>query len=221
VKLIVTGATGMVGEGVLLEALATADVERVLVVARRSTGRAHPKLTELIVADFMKLDDVADQLAGYDGCLYCAGKTSLGMSEADYTKLTYDTPIAFARVLLARNPGGLVMAHVSGRSTDATEQGKVMWARVKGRAENALTHMGFKGAYNFRPALMIPTEGQKNVPTVGRVLLPVLAPLFRAFSPNSVCTLAELGRAMINAVRSGAPKSVLEVADIKALAART
>src|ERR1700759_901854 len=136
-RVILTGATGMVGEGVLLTCLDHPAVARVLSVSRKPSGHSHPKLEELIVSDFLQLDPVADRLSGYDACFYCAGISSAGMSEADYTRITFETPLQFANTLLPRNPG-LVFGHITGGHTDSTEQGRVMWARVKGRAENAL-----------------------------------------------------------------------------------
>jgi uncharacterized protein YbjT (DUF2867 family) len=214
-KVILTGATGMVGEGVLLECLENPLVERVLSVSRRTSGRTHPKLTELLVPDFRDVSAVEGALTGYDGCFYCAGISSVGKSEADYTVVTYDTPVAFATTLLRLNPG-MVLVHVSGAHTDSTEAGKLMWARVKGKAENALMGLPFKGVYNFRPGLMKPTPGQKNIK--GGVLFVVLYPLLSLFF--SGMRLSDVGRAMINAVRFGAPKPVLEVADIRQLAAQ-
>jgi len=158
-KIIVTGTTGMVGEGILLHCLNDPGVEKVLSVSRKTSGHTHPKLTELLVPDFMKLDAVESQLTGYDACFYGAGISSVGLSEADYTRITYDTPVHFATVLARLNPK-LVMVHVSGRSTDSTEQGKVMWARVKGKAENDLMKLPLKAVYNFRPALMKPVAGR-------------------------------------------------------------
>lgn len=215
-KVILTGATGMVGEGVLLECLANPAVERVLSVVRRSSGRNHPKLTEVIVKDFRELGPVEAQLTGYDACFYCAGISSLGMSEADYTVVTYDTPLAFATSLARLNPG-MTLVHVSGSHTDSTEQGKVMWARVKGRAENALMRLPFKGVYNFRPSLMKPTPGQERVKG-GYLLVKVLYPILNVFFPGM--SLKDVAQAMINAVHYGAPKHVLEVADMRELAAR-
>jgi len=213
-KVIVTGATGMVGEGVLLECLANPAVEAVLAVARKTCGHTHPKLTECLVPDFRELGAVEPELAGYDACFYCAGVSSVGMGEAEYTVVTYDTPLAFATTLARLNPG-MVMVHVSGAHTDGTERGKVMWARVKGRAENALMKLGFRGVYNFRPGLMKPVPGQKNLKRSYRLMLPlvpVMGLFFRAL------TLSDVGKAMIRCVRSGAPKNVLEVPDIEALA---
>jgi len=212
-KVIVTGGTGMVGEGVLLECLSNPEVERVLSISRRPAGHTHAKLTELLVPDFRELGGVEAQLTGYDACFYCAGISSVGMNEADYTRITYDTPLAFAQTLARLNPS-LVLVHVSGSHTDSTEQGKVMWARVKGKAENALMRLPLRGVYNMRPSLMKPVACQKNVKTGYRILL-VLYPLMNLFLPG--LTLNQVGRAMIRCVREGAPKQVLEPADIKAL----
>jgi len=211
-RVILTGVTGMVGEGALLECLENAEVEKVLSVSRKPTNHDHPKLEQLLVPDFRKLEDVEDKLTGYDACFYCAGISSAGMKEADYTVITYDTPIAFATTLARLNPN-MVLVHVSGASTDGTEKGRVMWARVKGRAENALMKLPFKGVYNFRPGLMTPKPGQKHVKTIFRVGL-VLVPLLKLFFP--ALTLAQVGQAMIRCVKSGAPKQVL-VKDIAAL----
>jgi uncharacterized protein YbjT (DUF2867 family) len=213
-KVIVTGATGMVGEGVLLECLANPAVERVLSVSRKPCGHTHPKLEECLVSDFRELGAVEARLAGYDGCFSCAGVSSVGMSEAEYTVITLDTPLAFATTLARLNPD-MVMLHISGASTDGTERGKVMWARVKGRAENALMRLGFRGVYNFRPGLMKPVPGQKNLKRSYRValpLLPVAGLFFRTL------TLSQVGKAMIRCVQSGAPRQVLEVRDIEAVA---
>lgn len=216
VKVILTGATGMVGEGVLLECLENPVVERVLSVSRRTCGRTHEKLTEVLVPDFRELGGVEAELTGYDACFYCAGISSVGLKEAEYTVITYDTPVAFASTLARLNPG-MTFVHVSGSQTDGTEKGKVMWARVKGRAENALMRLPFKAVYNFRPAFMKPTAGQKNV--IGgywlvRILYPILTLVFPGMQ------LRDVARAMINAVRFGAPKPVLEVAELRELAAR-
>ena len=215
VKVIITGTTGMVGEGVMLECLANPAVERVLAVSRRPSGHAHPKLEECLVADFRELGSVEPRLSGYDGCFYCAGVSSVGKSEAEYTATTYDTPLALATALSRLNPN-MVLVHVSGASTDSSERGPVMWARVKGKAENALSRLPFRAVYHFRPGLMKPAIGQKNLKRLYRVLL-VFYPLLRLLF--TALTLHEVGRAMIRCVQSGAPKSVLEVPDIKALGA--
>ncbi len=213
-RVILTGVTGMVGEGVLLECLENDAVEKVLAVSRKPTSHTHPKLEQLQIPDFRNTADVEDKLTGYDGCFYCAGVSSIGMSEADYTVISHDTPVAFATTLARLNPN-MVFTYVTGASTDSTEQGKTMWARVKGRAENALMRLPFKGVYNFRPGLMTPKPGQKHLKASYRVALvfsPVLKLFFRAL------TLSQVGRAMIRCVQSGAPKQVLEIPDIAALA---
>jgi uncharacterized protein YbjT (DUF2867 family) len=212
-KVIITGSTGMVGEGVLLECLANPEVERVLSIARRPCGHTHPKLSELLVPDFRDLSAVEAELVGYDACFYCAGVSSVGMNEAEYTKITYDTPLAFAQTLARLNPN-LVLVHVSGSHTDGTEQGKVMWARVKGKAENALMRLPFRGVYNMRPGLMKPVNGQKNIKRSYRFML-VFYPVMNLFFPG--LTLNQVGRAMIRCAREGAPKQVLEPTDIAAL----
>ncbi len=213
-KVIVTGATGMVGEGVLLECLANAAVEKVLSISRKSCGHTHPKLEECLVGDFRELGSVESRLAGYDACFYCAGVSSVGMNEADYTVVTYNTPVAFASTLARLNPE-MVLVHVSGARTDGTEQGKVMWARVKGKAENALMKLGFRAVYNFRPGLMKPVRGQKNLKRSYRMMLP-LVPIMGLFF--EALGLNDVGKAMIRCAQSGAPKHVLEIADIAALA---
>ena len=215
-KVLLTGATGMVGEGVLLECLDNPAIERVCSVSRRSCERTHPKLSEALVPDFRDLDSVETMLCGYDACFYCAGISSVGLGEAEYTVITYDTPLAFATTLSRLNPQ-MTFVHVSGAHTDSTEQGKAMWARVKGRTENALVRVPFKGVYNFRPSLMKPTPGQTKVKG-GYRLIRVLYPLLSLFFPGM--SLRDLARAMINAVRFGAPKHVLEVADLRQLAKR-
>jgi uncharacterized protein YbjT (DUF2867 family) len=213
VKVIITGATGMVGEGVMLECLSNSAVERVLAVARRPSGHTHPKLEECLVRDFRDLASVEPRLSGYDACFYCAGVSSVGLGEAEYTALTYETPLAFATALARLNPN-MVLVHVSGASTDSSERGPVMWARIKGKAENALSRLPFRAVYHFRPGLMKPVAGQKNLKRLYRALL-VFYPLMKLFM--SALSLHTVGRAMIRCVQSGAPKSVLEVADIRAL----
>ncbi len=216
-KIILTGATGMVGEGVLLESLRHPAVEQVLIVNRRHLPLTHPKLRELLVPDFMHLDEAAAQLTGYDACFYCAGISSAGMSEADYTHITYDITLHFAATLLSLNPQ-MTFCFVSGAQTDSTEKGRIMWARVKGRTENALTSIGFPREVNFRPGFMKPVPGQRNV----RSYYPIIAALFPVLIllfPNHGCTLEQVGLAMIHAALRGSPKSILENKDIRALAA--
>jgi uncharacterized protein YbjT (DUF2867 family) len=182
-------------------------------VNRKHYDLEHPKLKECIIPDFMKLGDLSAQLSGYDACFYCAGVSSVGMDEAKYTYITYDTTLNFAEKLAALNPG-MVFTYVSGSSTDSTEKGRSMWARVKGRTENALMRLPFRGVYNFRPGGMTPVKGQKNVKTLFKVFIPV----FSLLMPKWMCSLDELGQAMIHAVTKGYAKQVLEIKDIKVLA---
>lgn len=203
----------MVGEGVLLECLENKNVTEVLIVNRKHYELTHAKLKELLVRDFMQLENFTEQLKGYDACFYCAGISSVGMKEEQYSFITYDTTIAFAEKLLQLNPD-LVFNFVSGNRTDSSENGKVMWARVKGRTENALIKLFGKNQYNFRPAIMKATKGQVNVKTIYKILGPLIAPFF----PQKTLTLKQVGLAMINTVLKGYPKQVLEVDDIEELA---
>jgi uncharacterized protein YbjT (DUF2867 family) len=211
-RVILTGATGMVGEGVLLECLENPAIGRVLMVNRKPFAMKHTKLTELIVPDFLKLDGVVRELAGYDACFYCAGISSAGMSEADYIRITYDTPLHFAETLAQLNPQ-MVFCHVSGAQTDSSEKGRIMWARVKGKAENDLMQLPFRRVYNFRPGFMKPTALQTNVKSYYKAI-GWLYPLLRMAFPNHVSTLRDVGRAMIHCVIQGYPKQILEVKDI-------
>jgi uncharacterized protein YbjT (DUF2867 family) len=212
-KIILTGATGMVGEGVLLECLENTTVTEVLVVGRKPYNLKHPKLSELIVPDFLTTNDYSGRLSGYDGCFFCAGISSVGMNEEKYTTITYDTTLTFAKTVLNQNPN-LVFIYVSGRSTDSSEKGKMMWARVKGKTENDLMKLGFKGQYNFRPALMIPIPGQKSIGTTQKILFGI----FKYLMARTSIPLKDVGKAMIHAVQRGYPKQVLEVEDIRTLA---
>ena len=217
IKVIITGATGMVGEGVLLECLAHPEVDEVLLVGRKPFGRMHPKLKECLVADFMNLEGVGDRLRGYDACFYCAGVSSVGMKEAEYTHVTYDVTLHFAEVLAGLNPQ-MVFDYVTGAGTDSSEKGRVMWARVKGRTENALMRLGFRGVYNFRPGYIGATEGQQNVMSYYKYFAWMIPLLYRVL-PNQGCSMHEVGLAMIHSVVKGYPKQILEVRDIKTLAA--
>jgi uncharacterized protein YbjT (DUF2867 family) len=216
ISAIITGATGMVGEGVLHESLRDPDVERVLVINRKPCGVSHPKLTEILHSDFFNLSAIKEKLTPYNACFFCLGVSSVGMKEDEYRRLTYDLTLHVAQTLLDLNPD-MTFCYVSGGGTDSTEKGRSMWARVKGKTENRLLSLGFKGAYMFRPGYMQPTEGLKNSLSYYRYLswaYPVLRGLF----PNFVSTLAELGIAMINVVKKGYEKPILEVKDIVALA---
>ena len=211
-RVILTGATGMVGEGVLLECLHHPDVEQVLSVSRRPSGRAHPKLREILHENFHDLTPIQDHLAGYNVCFFCLGVSSVGMKEPQYRRLTYDLTLHFAQTLLPCNPS-LTFCYVSGAGTDSTLRSRQMWAQVKGQTENALLQLGFKGAYMFRPAFMRATPGQQRVKGYYR-FIGWLYPVLRRLFPKYVSTLKEVGQAMIHAAQHGYPKPVLEVPDI-------
>jgi len=216
ISTIITGATGMVGEGVLMECLADPRVERVLIVNRKPSGFTHPKLREIVHADFHDLSAIQSQLAGYDACFFCLGVSSLGMSEADYRHVTYDLTVNVGSTL-ARLAPDMTFTYVSGAGTDSTEHGKTMWARVKGATENELLRL-FRRGVMFRPGFMRATPGQKNLKGWYKVIA-WMYPIGRRLYPAGFCTLQEVGQAMIAAASAGSSKRVLEVKDIVALAA--
>jgi nucleoside-diphosphate-sugar epimerase len=217
INVIVTGVTGMVGEGVLLECLQNHQVDSVLAVCRKALDLTHPKLKVFVARDFLKIDAATAQLTGYDACFYCAGVSSNGVTEDDYTRITYDTTLHFATVALQANPH-VVFNFISGHLADSSEQGRVMWARIKGKTENALLKMFDGREYNFRPALMRPMPGQKHFYGYNwwthKILYPVLSLVFPA------CSIQQIAQAMINATLMGYEKPILEIRDIKELAAR-
>ena len=215
IRTIITGSTGMVGEGVLLGCLDHPDVERVLVINRKPGGMSHPKLREIIHADFFDLTPLEPQLAGYNACFFCLGVSSVGMSAEDYRRITYDLTLNAARLLAKISPE-MTFCYVSGKSTDSSEKGGVAWARVKGATENALMRL-FRHAYMFRPGLMKATAGQKNLKIYYK-LFAWIYPLGRALYPAGFCTLEEVARAMIHVAVNGSPKHILEVQDIVELA---
>jgi len=214
IRAIITGVTGMVGEGVLHECLSDPDVEQILIVNRKPSGFSHPKLKEVIHADFFNIESIADQFSGYNACYFCLGVSSVGMKEPEYTKLTYDLTIGFAKILAAKEPE-MVFCYVSGNATDSTENGRIMWARVKGRTENELLRL-FKNGYMFRPGYMHPTPGLKNTQKYYRYLS-WSYPIVKLIAPDLVSTLADLGRAMIQVTRSRYTTHHIEVKNIKAL----
>jgi len=216
IRAIITGATGMVGEGVLLECLQHPDVEQVLLVNRKPGGVAHPKLKEIVHKDFFNLSPIEKELAGYNACFFCLGVSSVGMDKDEYRHLTYDLTMHFAQTLVRQNTN-LTFCYVTGAGTDSTEQGSQAWARVKGATENALMRLPFKRAYMFRPGFMKATPGQKNVKKYYSFIDP-LYPLLRAVLPRYACTLQEVGEAMIKTVTQGYEKNILEVKDIVQLA---
>ena len=205
----------MVGEGVLLECLAHPDVEQVLVINRRSGGVSHPKLREIIHADFFNLTPIEPELIGYNACFFCLGVSSVGMSQQAYRHITYDLTLNFGRLLAQQNPE-MTFCYVTGAGTDSSERGRIAWARVKGATENALLQL-FKNSYMFRPGFMKATPGQRNVKSYYR-FFEWLYPIGRALYPAGFCTLQEVGRAMISAALHGYSKRTLEVKDIVLLA---
>ena len=216
IRAILTGATGMVGEGVLLACLQNPAVEHVLVLTRKPTGRTHSKMSELLVPDLANLSAVESQLTGYNACFFCAGISSVGISKEEYERITHDLTLAVGTTLARLNPE-LTFIYVSGAGTDSAEKSRQHWARVKGRTENELLALPFHAAYMFRPAMMRPQAGQQNVPKLMRVI-DWLYPVIKSVAPSLACTLKEVGQAMINAADFGYSKSVLEVPDLVALA---
>ncbi|GAB4010948.1 epimerase [Spirosoma migulaei] len=217
INAIITGATGMVGEGVLMECLQHPDVEQVLVINRKPGGVSHPKLKEIIHKDFFNLKPIESQLSGYNACFFCLGVSSVGMKDEEYKHMTYDLTMNFANLLAKLNPD-LTFEYVSGGGTDSTEKGRLAWARVKGATENALMRL-FKNAYMMRPGFMKATPGQKNVKSYYKYL-DWLYPIGRALYPAGFSTLQELALAMIKSATIGYEKQILEVKDIVALAKR-
>jgi hypothetical protein len=217
IKIIITGITGMVGEGVLLECLENPKVDAVLAVCRKPLDMTHTKLRVFLAPDFLQLEPNANQLQGYDACFYCAGVSSNGLSDQQYTQITFDTTVHFANVISQLNPT-LVFNFVSGYQTDNSEAGRVMWARVKGKTENALMKIFPNRSFNFRPALMKPMPGQTHFYGYNLWMHKLLYPVLRFVFP--ACEIREIAQAMINATTSGFEKPVLEVSDIKRLASR-
>ena len=215
-KVIVFGATGMIGQGVLRECLLDPDVERVLVIGRAPTGQKHDKLVEIVHADLFDLASIEAELAGWDACFFCLGISSAGMKEADYTRVTYDLTLAVAEVLARRNPA-MSFVYVSGAGTDGSERGRSMWARVKGKTENALMRLPFKAAYMFRPGYIQPLRGIRSKTRWYQAVYDVIGPLYpllRRVAPRYVTTTVNVGRAMIEVAAAGYPKNILTTDDI-------
>lgn len=212
IKAIITGSTGMVGEGVLYECLNHSDVESVLVINRRPCGIQHPKLKEIIHLDFSDFSGIENKLSGYNAAFLCMGVSSVGMKEDKFKFLTYDLTMALAKPVAKLNPE-ITMTYISGVGTDSAEKGKIMWARVKGKTENDIINLPIKAGFAFRPGLITPTKGLKNTYTAYKVMKPLL-PVFRFLFPKYVCSLREVGLAMINVVLKGYDKKVLEIKDI-------
>ncbi len=213
-RVIITGATGMVGEGVLQECISNKNVEKILLINRKPGGYDHPKIEEILHRDFSDITSLSDKIKGYDACYFCLGVSSIGMNEEQYTKVTYHLTIGFARTLAEVNPQ-TTFCYVSGAGTDSTGKSKQMWARVKGKTENDLMKLPLE-VYNFRPAFMKPTKGARNVKGFYKVIN-ALYPFFRLLSKTYFLTLEEVGKAMIYVSVHGYQRHILEVKDIAQL----
>lgn len=215
-NVIITGASGMVGRGVLLECLENSNIDKVLMVNRLTINLKHPKLTELILPNFFDINTIANDLRGYNACFFCLGVSSAGMNERDYSQITYDLTITFAQAMLAFNPDSTFI-YVSGAGTDSTEKGLSMWARVKGKTENKLLGLNFKNAYMFRPGFIQPVRNEQSrtklYNNIYRLLKPLL-PILKRLFPSVVPTTANVGKAMINVTVYGFTKPILESNDI-------
>jgi uncharacterized protein YbjT (DUF2867 family) len=220
-KVLIFGATGMVGQGVLRECLLASDVDLVVTIGRNATGQQNQKLREIVHPDLFDYSSIENQLSGFDACFFCLGVTSFGMKEPDYTRITYTLTVAAAETLARLNPH-MTFIYVSGVGTDSSERGRSMWARVKGRTENSLLRLPFRAAYMFRPGFIEAVHGIRSRTTLYRIFYLIGRPVFplirRAF-PNQVLTTEDIGRAMLNAERRGYSKRVLEPPDIRALVA--
>jgi len=215
-RVLIFGATGMVGQGVRRECLLDPEIDAVQTIGRAATGVQHAKLREILRPDLFQYVDVESQLAGFDACFFCLGVSSVGMPEAQYERLTYTLTLAAAETLSRLNPQ-MTFVYVSGAGTDSTEKGNLAWARVKGRTENAILRLPFKAAYMFRPGVIQPMHGERAKVTairVGYALTKPLLPLLRRLFPRYILTTEDMGKAMINVAKRGASKPILESWDI-------
>ena len=217
-KVIITGSTGMVGKGVLLECIDSPDVESILVINRSPVDIKHPKVKEIIHKDFFDWSAIRGQLSGYNCCFFCLGVSAAGMKEADYRRMTYDLTLGFAKVVLFLNPD-MTFCYVSGAGTDSSEKGRMMWARIKGKTENDLLSLGFKAAYMFRPGYIHPMRGIKSRTPLYNAFYKVLKPLYPLLKrmPKYVTDNVTIGRAMIAVAKNGYSKGVLESLDINSI----
>ena len=215
-NVILFGATGMVGQGVLRECLLAPDVEHVLSIVRSLSGQQHAKLREIVLNNFFDLSPIEPELSGYDACFFALGVSSAGIPEEQYHHLTYDLTLAVAQPLARLNPN-MTFIYVSGAGTDSTESGRTMWARVKGKTENALLRLPFKAAYMFRPGFIQPLHGITSKTKVYRIFYAIttpILPLLKMLFPKHIATTEEIGRAMLNVARHGFPKKILEASDV-------
>ena len=218
-RVLLFGATGMVGQGVLRECLRDPGIEHVVTIGRSATGARHDKLRELVVLDVADLTGLESQLGAFDACFFCLGVSSAGMSEERYTRLTHDLTLRVAQTLVRLNPD-MTFVYVSGTGTDSTERGRTMWARVKGRTENALLRLPFRAAYMFRPGFIQPLHGIRSKTPLYRALYALTTPIMPIVSrvfPNVVTTTEQVGRAMIAVARNGFPRPLVEQSDINTL----
>ena len=219
-RILLFGATGMVGQGVLRECLLAPDVDEVVAIGRTASGATHPKLKDIVQTDLFDYGVIEDQLVGFDACFFCIGVTSFRMDEATYTRLTYDMTLAAASTLARLNPT-MSFVYVSGAGADSSESGKVMWARVRGRTENALARLPFKRSHAIRPGAIQPRNGATSRTRAYRILYPLMAPIlpiFRKLMPHTVATTETIGRALLELARHGYAKTVLETRDIEEVA---
>ena len=219
-KVVITGATGMVGKGVLLECLDSENIDSVLLINRRSIDMEHDKLKEIVHQDFYDLSSIEDQLKGYDACFFCLGVSAYRMSEEDYTKITYDLTLHFANTLIKLNPE-ITFCYVSGQGTDGSEEGRIMWARVKGKTENAILGMPFKKSYMFRPGFIQPLRGIKSSTKMYNTMYAIInpfMPVLKLLFAKSITNTDRVGKAMINSVTIGYDKTHLDNKDINQLA---
>ncbi len=218
-KVILFGATGMVGQGVLRECLKDPEIQNVLSIVRKASEPQNPKLKEIVHKDFFDFSSIKREFADCDACFFCLGVSSAGMKEADYSRITYDITLAAAETLVEQSPQ-MTFIYVSGSGTDSTEKGRSMWARVKGKTENALKSLCFKAVYLFRPGFIQPLHGIKSKTKIYRAAYAVVGPLYplwKAIIPKHVTTTESVGRAMIKVAKRGAPKTYLENEDINRL----
>lgn len=218
-KVVITGTTGMVGKGVLLECIDHPSIENILIVNRSSVGITHPKVKEVLIEDFFELSSVSDELNGFDACFFCLGITSIGQSEASYTKTTYDLTLNFAETFIDQNVKS-IFCYVSGTGTDSSEKGRTMWARVKGKTENRLLEMPFKRAYMFRPGYIQPLRGIKSKTQWYALLYLIFKPIYLILKhfPSTATNTTNMGLAMINSLEGKYAKSILENKEINELA---
>jgi uncharacterized protein YbjT (DUF2867 family) len=222
-KVLLFGATGMVGQGVLRECLLDTDVESIVTIGRSATAIQNAKLREIVRHDLSSLTDIAGELSGLDACFFCLGVSATGMSEKDYERVTYGLTLAAAETLVRLNPQ-MTFVYVSGAGTDSSERGRMMWARVKGRTENALRRLPFKAVYLLRPGVIVPMHGERSKVPAYRALYRIAGPVLHAlrhFAPDRILTTEIVGRAMLALAKRGYPKSILEARDIYAAATQS